>query len=40
VSGPAAWPTDVAQINAGGVSLTPLQPDIFWRGRTADLPVW
>ena len=38
VSGPAAWPTDVAQINGGGAALTPLQPDIFWRGVTRDLP--
>jgi hypothetical protein len=28
----------VAQINGGGASLTPLQPDIFWRGVTRDLP--
>ena len=39
VSGPAAWPTDVAHVHAGGVSLTPLQPDIFWRGPTGDLPA-
>jgi 5'-nucleotidase len=38
VSGPAAWPTDVAQIHEGGAALTPLQPDIFWRGVTRDLP--
>ena len=38
VSGPAQWPTDVAQIHAGGASLTPLQPDIFWRGDPAGLP--
>ena len=38
VSGPESWPTDVAQINTGAPSLTPLQPDIFWRGVTRDLP--
>lgn len=38
VSGPESWPTDVAQINTGAPSLTPLQPDIFWRGATRDLP--
>ena len=38
VAGPAAWPTDVAHVAAGGVSLTPLQPELFWRGDTAALP--
>ena len=38
VAGPAAWPTDVAHVASGGVSLTPLQPELFWRGATADLP--
>ena len=38
VSGPPEWPTDVAHVHAGGVALTPLQPDIFWRGATRNLP--
>ena len=38
VSGPAAWPTDVAQLNSGGAALTPLQPEIFWRGDCCGLP--
>ena len=38
VAGPTDWPTDVAHVQAGGASLTPLQPDIFWRGSTRDLP--
>jgi 5'-nucleotidase len=28
----------VAHVHAGGVALTPLQPDIFWRGATRSLP--
>jgi 5'-nucleotidase len=38
VAGPAYWPTDVAWIAAGGASLTPLQPELFWRGATDNLP--
>ena len=38
VAGPEAWPTDVAHVAAGGVSLTPLQPELFWRGATGELP--
>jgi 5'-nucleotidase len=38
VAGPVEWPTDVAWIAAGGASLTPLQPELFWRGATAQLP--
>jgi 5'-nucleotidase len=38
VAGPAAWPTDVAHVAGGGVSLTPLQPELFWRGATGELP--
>ena len=38
VAGPTDWPIDVAHIAAGGVSLTPLQPDLFWRGDTTRLP--
>jgi 5'-nucleotidase len=39
VSGPADWPVDVAWIEAGGASLTPLQPELFWRGHCDDLPA-
>jgi 5'-nucleotidase len=39
VAGPATWPTDVAWIAAGGASLTPLQPELFWRGGTDSLPT-
>jgi 5'-nucleotidase len=39
VAGPADWPTDVAHVNAGGASLTPLQPEIFWRGDCSGLPA-
>jgi 5'-nucleotidase len=28
----------VAHVAAGGVSLTPLQPELFWRGATGELP--
>jgi len=35
---PAEWPTDVSWIAEGGVSLTPLQPELFWRGEASDLP--
>ena len=38
VAGPADWPTDVAHVHGGGVSLTPLQPELFWRGDIAALP--
>jgi len=38
VAGPAEWPTDVAHVAAGGVALTPLQPELFWRGETGALP--
>ncbi|SBO44410.1 5'/3'-nucleotidase SurE [Cyanobium sp. NIES-981] len=38
VAGPADWPVDVAHVNGGGVALTPLQPELFWRGACRDLP--
>ena len=38
LAGPEAWPTDVAHVNGGGVALTPLQPELFWRGNPSDLP--
>ena len=36
--GPTEWPSDVAQIEANCPSLTPIQPDLFWRGNLAELP--
>ena len=38
VAGPGEWPTDVAWIAEGGVSLSPLQPELFWRGDSQSLP--
>ncbi len=37
-AGPAEWPTDVAWVQQGGPSLTPLQPELFWRGAVVSLP--
>ena len=39
VAGPSDWPIDVAHVASGGVSLTPLQPELFWRGACAALPA-
>jgi 5'-nucleotidase len=39
VAGPADWPTDVAWIQANGPSLSPLQPELFWRGDHNALPL-
>ena len=36
--GPNEWPSDVAQIALSSPSLTPIQPDLFWRGKLDDLP--
>ena len=36
--GPQDWPSDVAQIDNFGPSLTPIQPDLFWRGELQQLP--
>ena len=36
--GPRDWPTDVAQIGANAPSLTPIQPELFWRGSLGSLP--
>ena len=36
--GPSHWPSDVAQIEANSPSLTPIQPDLFWRGEIKNLP--
>ncbi|MFM7269136.1 MAG: 5'/3'-nucleotidase SurE [Cyanobium sp.] len=38
VAAPADWPTDVAWVGEGGASLSPLQPELFWRGDTSGLP--
>ncbi|MFO7628020.1 MAG: 5'/3'-nucleotidase SurE [Prochlorococcaceae cyanobacterium] len=38
-AGPEHWPTDVAQVHRGGSALTPLQPELFWRGGEASLPA-
>ena len=37
--GPRDWPSDVAQIHANAPSLTPIQPDLFWRGALSSLPT-
>jgi 5'-nucleotidase len=37
--GPESWPTDVAWIAEGGATLTPLQPELFWRGNSGGLPA-
>ena len=36
--GPKEWPSDVSQIALSSPSLTPIQPDLFWRGNLNDLP--
>ena len=36
--GPRDWPSDVAQIHNNCPSLTPIQPDLFWRGSLSGLP--
>ena len=36
--GPRDWPTDVAQIQDHAPSLTPIQPELFWRGSLSGLP--
>ncbi len=38
-SGPSEWPSDVAQIESLSPSITPVQPDLFWRGKLDDLPA-
>ena len=38
VAGPEEWPTDVGWIQANGASLSPLQPELFWRGQSSSLP--
>ncbi len=36
--GPSNWPSDVAQIEKNSPSITPIQPDLFWRGNIQELP--
>ena len=38
-AGPSEWPSDVAQIESAAPSLTPVQPDLFWRGNISELPA-
>ena len=35
--GPKNWPSDVSQIQENKISLTPVEPDLFWRNLD-DLP--
>ncbi len=36
--GPNDWPSDVSQIELNSPTLTPIQPDLFWRGSIKSLP--
>ena len=36
--GPKSWPSDVSQIQENKISLTPIEPDLFWRGSIDSLP--
>ena len=36
--GPKSWPSDVSQIQENKISLTPVEPDLFWRGSLDVLP--
>ena len=36
--GPKNWASDVSQIQDNKISLTPVEPDLFWRGNLEDLP--
>ncbi len=36
--GPKNWPSDVSQIQENKISLTPVEPDLFWRGSLEMLP--
>ena len=38
-AGPAGWPTDRGCVASGGIAVTPLQPQLFWRGAVSDLPT-
>ena len=36
--GPKNWPSDVSQIEKKKLSLTPIEPDLFWRDSLEMLP--
>ena len=36
--GPKNWPSDVSQIQKNKLSLTPIEPDLFWRENLDRLP--
>ena len=36
--GPRSWPSDVSQIQENKISLTPIEPDLFWRDSLKMLP--
>ena len=36
--GPKDWPSDVSQIQQNKISLTPIEPDLFWRDSLEILP--
>ena len=36
--GPKSWPSDVSQIQENKISLTPIEPDLFWRGGLEMIP--
>ncbi len=36
--GPKNWPSDVSQIQENKISLTPIEPDLFWRDDLDILP--
>ena len=36
--GPKNWPSDVSQIEKNKLSLTPIEPDLFWRDNLDMLP--
>ena len=36
--GPKNWPSDVSQIERKKISLTPIEPDLFWRDSLEMLP--
>ena len=36
--GPKNWPSDVSQIEKKKLSLTPIEPDLFWRDSLDMLP--
>ena len=36
--GPKNWPSDVSQIQEKKISLTPIEPDLFWRDDLDILP--